>query len=71
MGHTIVLPLFPIFDLSHNRTRALADELLMFPLSCQQDVVAKRRLCPELNESPVRRTCYAPRVDCSVSSGLS
>jgi len=51
--------------------RALANESLTFLLSCQQDVVAKRRLCPELNESLVRRTDNAPRVDCSVSSGLS
>ena len=56
MGHTIVLPLFPTPDLSHDRARTLADELLMFQLSCQQGVVAKRRLCPELNDSPVRRT---------------
>ena len=57
MGLTIVLLLFPILDLSHNRTRARADELLMFPSSCQQDVVAKRRLCPELNDYPICRTC--------------
>ena len=70
MGPTIVLLLFPILDLCHNRTRARADELLMFPSSCQQDVVAKRRLCPELNDSPVHRTLHALRVDCSVGSGL-
>ena len=59
-----------ISELSHNRTRALADERLMFQSSSQQDVVAKRRLCSELNESFLRRTDNAPRIDCSVSSGL-
>ena len=59
-----------ILDLSHSRARALADEWRMFLSSCQQDVVAKRRLCPELNAYPICRTCEAPIVDCSVSSGL-
>ena len=43
---------------------------LMSRLFSQQNVVAKRRLCPELNDSLVYRAVDALKVDCSVSSGL-
>ena len=43
---------------------------LMSRLFFQQDVVAKRRLCPELNDSLVYHAIGALKVDCSVSSGL-
>ena len=46
-----------ILDLSRYRVRALAEEWHMFLSSYQQDVVAKRRLCPELNAYPICRTC--------------